>query len=63
MQAMSLEDCFVCAVCEQRYEKGRSDEEALAELHRDFPNVNFMNVRPVCDGCYQMLKERERNAR
>jgi hypothetical protein len=36
---------FVCAECEEEFERAWSDEEARAEQRADFPNVPIRRVR------------------
>lgn len=43
---------YTCAICGETFGKGRSDEEAAAELKRDF-GVPVELCLPVCDDCYR----------
>ena len=45
---------FTCAICDRTYNKGSSEEEALAELDANF-GVPAEKCRPVCDGCFRLL--------
>ena len=50
---------YLCAMCNEVYEKGRSDEEAAAELLRDFGHVPVEECDLVCDTCYATTGLRE----
>jgi len=44
---------YRCALCQGVFDKGWTDEEAQAELQRDFGNVPTESQMTVCDDCYQ----------
>jgi DNA-directed RNA polymerase subunit RPC12/RpoP len=46
---------FVCAECEEEFERAWSDEEARAEQRADFPNVPIEKCAEVCEDCYSKL--------
>jgi len=43
---------YVCAICNQAFIKGWSDEEAIAELENDFVGFSLDQCKIVCDDCY-----------
>jgi hypothetical protein len=49
-----MSNTFKCAVCEETFEKGWSDEKAEAELRENF-NVPVEDCAIVCDGCYKKM--------
>lgn len=44
---------FRCAICGGVFTKGWTDEEALAEMNRDFPDFVAEQCDVVCDECYR----------
>ena len=44
---------FTCAICNGEFEKGWSEEEAEAELSKNFPGFNKEECDQVCDDCYK----------
>lgn len=46
---------FKCACCGGEFEKGWSDEEALAEAKTQFTQVELSDKAVVCDDCYKNL--------
>jgi Fe2+ or Zn2+ uptake regulation protein len=49
---------YKCAHCGGIFEKGRTDEEAMAEQKEDLPGVPLSECDLVCDDCYkQFYKE------
>lgn len=49
-----MSDKFTCAVCGETFDKGWSDEEALAELDKTF-GVPVEECSAVCDSCYNKM--------
>lgn len=50
-----MEDRFQCAVCKDVFTKGRSDEEAIADLERDFPGTEVSQCGVVCSSCFAAM--------
>jgi hypothetical protein len=51
-------DEFTCARCRRKFNKGRSDEEALAEAEALFtPGEMDGNLEIICDDCYKEFLE------
>lgn len=48
---------FRCAICGGVFTKGWSEEEAIAEMKRDFPNFDLEQCDVVCDDCYRDIME------
>lgn len=48
---------FVCANCKQKFTKGVSDEEALAETEELFGLYDHKDLEVVCDDCFNELME------
>jgi hypothetical protein len=48
---------YRCAVCGGVFTKGWSEEEAVAEMQRDFPDYDLEQCDVVCDGCYREILE------
>ena len=46
---------YICAMCGGEFEKGWSDDEAMAECESYFGNVTDMPLSIVCDDCYQII--------
>jgi len=45
---------YTCAMCEQTFSKGWSDEEAKSELDETF-SISVEECVIVCDDCYKKL--------
>jgi len=43
---------YTCEKCQGTFIKGWSDEEAKAELDRNFPGMEIENCAMICDDCY-----------
>ena len=54
---------FQCAGCGEVYEKGCTDEEALAELARDFPGMSPDQMVILCDDCDKAVMARAGHVR
>lgn len=57
-----MNNTYTCAHCRGTFEKGWSDEEAVAEAKEDFgsaPDQWNENAVMVCDDCYQKMKPSE----
>ena len=50
-----MTDTFKCVACRGTFNKGWSDEEAIAEHQEHFPEVPLEETDLVCDDCYQLL--------
>lgn len=49
---------YVCDECGETYEAGWSDEEAIAEMKKEFGDIPKEDRAIVCDHCYnQLMKE------
>ena len=44
---------YVCSTCKETYEKGWSDEEAIAEQRHDFPDFDIEECYVICDDCHK----------
>jgi hypothetical protein len=60
-----MADTYRCAMCWRVFEKGRSDEEAIAEMEkRDAlitpPNIPPYELEVVCDDCFKLMVEAEK---
>lgn len=51
-------ETFTCANCGQTFDKGRSDEEAMAESVAGFGEYDPDDLCVVCDDCYQAIMAR-----
>jgi hypothetical protein len=49
------EQQYTCAYCGGTFNKGWSDEEAMAEQEEAFPDVNLSDCAMVCDACYKRI--------
>lgn len=47
-----MTNSFQCSVCGGTFENSWSDTEAIAELERDFPEVDRSDCSVICDDCY-----------
>lgn len=45
---------YICAVCGEIFEKGQSDEDALEELNKNYPDFSQEECELVCEDCYQI---------
>lgn len=45
---------FTCRVCERTFVQGSSDEEALAEKEKLFPDVPIEECVLVCEDCFRL---------
>lgn len=48
-----MSNTYICCVCGGEFEKGQSDEDAQAELSRNFPGFTPDECEPCCDACYK----------
>ena len=48
-------DTFTCKACGETFDKGRTEEEALAELGTLFPGVSVEDTDIVCDDCWRAM--------
>ena len=46
---------YKCAVCQNVYEKGQTDEEAQVELENNFGHFELEECDIVCDDCYKII--------
>ena len=56
---MSSDKEYVCALCGGTFDKGWSDEESVAELEKNFPEVSKEECYVVCDDCYKEQQKRD----
>lgn len=47
---------YKCAMCQQIFEKGWTDEEAKAELKENFGRENTDDCELVCDDCFKGIE-------
>lgn len=52
---------FRCDLCGGIFEKGMSEEEALAELNRNWPGMKAEECGMVCDDCHNIINPVARN--
>jgi len=52
-----MSETYTCAKCNNEYDKGWSDEEAMAETDANFPDRGDKPLEVVCDPCYQKMIE------
>lgn len=50
-----MAETYKCAACGGVFEKGRSDEEALDEKDRLWPDFNLRDCSIVCDDCFKSM--------
>ena len=50
---------YTCAICDQMFEKGLTDDEAEEQFHREFPGTPYEMdaLCLVCDDCFKIMKE------
>ena len=46
---------FSCDMCHEEIVKGWSEQDALEELHENFPGYTIEECSPVCGDCYAKL--------
>jgi uncharacterized protein with PIN domain len=46
---------YRCAMCKEVFKKGVSDEEAIEEFHKDFPDILIEDTSLICDECYRII--------
>jgi DNA-directed RNA polymerase subunit RPC12/RpoP len=51
---------YTCGDCGETFESAWSEEEALAEMHRDFGDLAQDDRVVVCDDCYQAMEAKRR---
>jgi len=51
------ENQYQCENCGGIFERGQSDEKALEELSKEFPNTSIDNCVLVCDNCYKEIMD------
>lgn len=56
------ENQYRCAACGGVFGKGRTDEEARAELMDDFPGYGVEDCALVCDDCHREMGLGEQDA-
>jgi hypothetical protein len=44
---------FICGRCKKAFECGRSDEEALSEMRKEFGDLSPGERACVCEDCYK----------
>ena len=49
------ENEYQCVACQGIFEKGWSDEEAIAELKENFGDHDIDDCELVCDDCYKQM--------
>lgn len=51
-----MENTFTYAICDGTFEKGWSEEEAIAELHEVFGDYHPDECATVCDDCFEKIR-------
>jgi hypothetical protein len=46
---------FTCVVCRKTFTEGWSEEEAMAELAKNFPDVPLSECEILCEDCYRAM--------
>ncbi len=54
-EGLGMPDTYDCALCGGTFNKGRSDEEAMAEKAALFPGVPAEECDLVCDDCFVLM--------
>lgn len=47
---------YTCSLCGGTFEMEWTDEEAVAEMNRDFGSIPLDQCKVVCDDCYQRIR-------
>lgn len=50
-----MSEKFICAECNQTFDKERSDDEAMEEKEMLFPNLSLEECAIVCTDCFQKI--------
>ena len=50
-----MSDTYECANCGGTFEKGVTDDEALAELNETLPGIPVEECAMFCDDCYNLV--------
>lgn len=50
---------YQCAMCKGTFESDWTRDDALAELHFDFGNIDLKKCDVICDDCYQQVRPDE----
>jgi rubredoxin len=48
-------ETYVCEMCGEEFEKGRSDEDAMRESKKQFGQVPESKLAIICDPCFKKL--------
>lgn len=54
---LSADNTYECAVCHGVFEKGITDEEAMAESEELFGHYDEEDLGIVCDDCWKRVME------
>jgi hypothetical protein len=46
---------YICDMCKNKYEKLLTEEEAIAEKDKYFPDISLDECGIVCDDCYKSI--------
>lgn len=50
-----MAETYTCEMCGKTYEKGRTDEEAIAEMKEHFGEVPKEEQATICDDCFNKI--------
>jgi DNA-directed RNA polymerase subunit RPC12/RpoP len=50
-----MSNTYTCAACSGVFDKGWSDEEALAEKEENWGDMSMDDMEVVCDDCYRKM--------
>lgn len=51
-----MDNTFTCAMCNQTFEKGWTEEEALAEAKEYWGDTTGISMTQVCDDCWEKIR-------
>lgn len=46
---------YRCAMCQGVFNKGLSDDEAIENFHKDFPEILIEDAAIICNDCYRII--------
>ena len=52
---MTTQNEFTCDACGESFEKAWSDEKAIAESKKAFPDDDYTDMAVVCDDCWHKM--------
>ena len=54
-EGLKMDDEYTCALCEEIFQKGQTDEEAIEEAKIVFGTYSKEDMVIVCDDCYPII--------